>query len=245
MKVKTFKADGKAGSQQALPEAVFDGTVNEDAMHQVVTAFLAHQRQGTASTKSRSTVRGGSRKPWRQKGTGRARAGSIRSGIWRGGSIIFGPQPRTYGTKVPKRVRRLAIQSALNARALDGDLALIDIAFDEPKTSLMAELLSSMGRTSENVLLLTAGNNRNAYLSSRNLKGVKVLPWGEASAYDVLWSDLVLVETGAFDSKPEAAPEPEPAPEAAPVEAAAEEEPVVEAAEEAVEETADEEEGDE
>lgn len=201
MKVATYASDGTAGTEQALPEMPFDGTINEDVLHQVVTAVLANRRQGTASTKTRSTVRGGSRKPWRQKGTGRARAGSIRSALWRGGSVVFGPQPRSYRVRVPKRIRRLAIHSALNTRAMNGDLALIaPLDVDPPKTRRIAALLTGIGRESENVLLLTAGYKPAVYLSARNLPGVRVLPWGEASAYDILWSDLVLVESSAFEA---------------------------------------------
>ena len=204
MKVDMYDLSGKAGAQEALPAELFDGTVNEDALHQVVTAILAKGRQGTASTKNRASITGGSRKPWRQKGTGRARAGTIRSPLWRGGAVVFGPHPRAYGPKVPKRLRRLAIQSALNARALDGDLALLEpVDLDAPKTSRLAELLTSIGVTDGNVLILTAGHKPKVHLSSRNLKSVRVLPWGEASAYDVLWADLVLVESTAFEKQTE------------------------------------------
>ena len=206
MKVATYSSDGTAGAEMALPERPFDGMVNEDVLHQVVTAVLANRRQGTASTKTRSMVRGGSRKPWRQKGTGRARAGSIRSALWRGGSVVFGPQPRSYRVRVPKQIRRLAIRSALNTRAMNGDLALIEpLDFYPPKTRRVVALLASIGRKSENVLLLTAGHKPDVYLSARNLPGVRVLPWGEASAYDILWSDLVLVESSAFDAAEETA----------------------------------------
>ncbi|MDE2878248.1 50S ribosomal protein L4 [Candidatus Palauibacter soopunensis] len=201
MKVATYSSDGTAGAERVLPETPFDGVVNEDVLHQVVTAVLANRRQGTASTKTRSTVRGGSRKPWRQKGTGRARAGSIRSALWRGGSVVFGPQPRSYRVRVPRRIRRLAIRSALNTRAMNGDLALIEpLDFDPPKTRRVAALLASIGRGSGNILFLTAGHKPDVHLSARNLPGVRVLPWGEASAYDILWSDLVLVESSVFDA---------------------------------------------
>ena len=205
MKVVTYRADGTAGKEGVLPETPFDGTVNESALHQVVTALLANRRQGTHSTKSRSMVRGGSRKPWRQKGTGRARAGSIRSALWRGGSVVFGPQPRSYRLRVPRKLRRLAIRSALNTRALDGDLALVEpLDLERPRTRDVAAFLTRIGRASENVLLLTAGYRPSVYLSARNLPGVRVLPWGEASAYDILWSDLVLVESSVFDTPVEA-----------------------------------------
>ncbi|WP_419164787.1 50S ribosomal protein L4 [Candidatus Palauibacter sp.] len=201
MKVSTYRADGTSGEERMLPRTPFDGTVNEDALHQVVTALLANRRQGTHSTKSRSTVHGGSRKPWRQKGTGRARAGTIRSALWRGGSVVFGPHPRSYRVRMPRKLRRLAIRSALNTRALSGDLALVEhLDFDPPKTREVAALLTRIGRESENVLLLTSGHKPSVYLSARNLPGVRVLPWGDASAYDILWSDLVLVEASAFDA---------------------------------------------
>lgn len=210
MKVTTYDAGGAAGSTAKLPEDLFDGTVNESVLHQVVTAHRAQARHGNASTKNRSAVQGGSRKPWRQKGTGRARQGTIRAGQWRGGGRIFGPSPRAYRVKIPKTIRRIAIQSALNARAGDGDLALIaPIELDAPSTKSMAALVAAIGAAGSNVLLLTAGNKPNIHLSARNLPGVLVRPWGEASAYDVLWSDLVLVESAAFDAAPAATPEVE------------------------------------
>jgi large subunit ribosomal protein L4 len=204
MKVDTYGSGGKTGTRGVLPAELFDGTVNEDALHQVVTAIRAHRRQGTASTKNRAAMTSGSRKPWRQKGTGRARAGTIRSPLWRGGAVVFGPQPRSYSPKVSKRLRQLAMQSALNARALDGDLALLEpVEFPEPKTRQLVRLLTSIGATDDNVLLMTAGYKPNVYLAARNLKRVKVLPWGEASAYDVLWADMVLVEADAFEEQVE------------------------------------------
>jgi large subunit ribosomal protein L4 len=218
MKVTTYDSGGKAGSTVALPEDVFDGTVNESVLHQVVTAHRQQARHGNASTKNRSAVQGGSRKPWRQKGTGRARQGTIRAGQWTGGGRIFGPTPREYRVKVPKGVRRLAIQSALNARAADGDLALIaPLELDAPSTKALAGLLGEIGASDSNVLLLTAGDRPEVYLSARNIPGVLVRPWGDASAYDLLWSDLVLVESTAFDQA-EAAPvvEAEAAPDPAP-----------------------------
>ena len=201
MKVTAYTATGEERSEPAqLPTEVFDGTVHEGAMHQVVTAILAHDRQGTASTKTRGFVRGGSSKPWRQKGTGRARAGTIRSPLWRGGGVTFGPQPRSYDAKVPRKLRRLATQSALNVRALDGDLGVVEpLELEEPKTRAIAELVDGVGATGANVLLLTDGLKRTVYLSARNIQGVIVRPWGNASAYDILWADVVLVESTALE----------------------------------------------
>lgn len=202
MEVTTYDATGSAGGSASLPDDVFDGTVNQAALHQVVTAVMARGRQGTASTKNRSAVRGGSRKPWRQKGTGRARQGTIRAPQWRGGGRVFGPSPRSYDVRIPKSLKRLAIRSALNARALDGDLALLaPLEIDEPKTRTIAELLAAIGGEDRNVLLLTDGHKPNVYLSARNIPRILVKSWGEASAYDVLWSDLVLIESTALDAK--------------------------------------------
>lgn len=202
MEVTTYDAAGSAGGSASLPDDVFDGTVNEAALHQVVTAVMARGRQGTASTKNRSAVRGGSRKPWRQKGTGRARQGTIRAPQWRGGGRVFGPSPRSYDVKISKNLNRLAIRSALNARALHGDLALVaPLEIEEPKTRKVVDLLAAIGGEDRNVLLLTDGHKPNVYLSARNIPRVLVKRWGEASAYDILWSDLVLVESTALDEK--------------------------------------------
>ncbi|MDH3298171.1 MAG: 50S ribosomal protein L4 [Gemmatimonadota bacterium] len=184
----------------SLPADVFDGTVNEAVLHQVVTALLAHRRQGTHSTKTRQTVRGGGSKPWRQKGTGRARAGSTRSPLWRGGAITFGPQPREYAPQIPRKLKRLAIRSALNARAADGAVILVDsLEMDAPSTKSMAAFLEAI-EAGGNVIVLTDGLNRDVYLSGRNIPGLLVRPWGEASAYDILWADLVVIEEAALGS---------------------------------------------
>jgi large subunit ribosomal protein L4 len=180
---------------------VFDGSVNDSVLHQVITAYRANQRQGTHATKTRHTVRGGGRKPWRQKGTGRARAGSIRSALWRGGSIVFGPQPRNYRIRVPKQVRRLAIRSALNARAAEGALIVVEpFALESPSTQTLVGFFEALDLQVGNVLILTDGVKNDVYLSARNIQGVEVRPWGEASAYDILWSDVMIVEESAFRS---------------------------------------------
>ncbi|MGI9041847.1 MAG: 50S ribosomal protein L4 [Gemmatimonadales bacterium] len=183
----------------ALPAEYFDGTVNEPVLHQAVKVFLNNQRQGTAMTKTRSFVSGGNRKPWKQKGTGRARQGSTRAPHWRGGGIVFGPQPRDYRTDIPRKVKQLARKSALNARAREGALHVVErFAFRAPKTAQLAQLLGTLGVGNQKVLLLTAELNDNVYLSGRNLQTVEVMPYSQASAYDVLWSDAVLVEEGAL-----------------------------------------------
>ena len=195
-----YAADGaKRGANFALPADYFDGTVNEPVLHQAVKVYLNNQRQGTHMTKSRSFVSGGNQKPWKQKGTGRARQGSIRAPHWRGGGIVFGPTPRDYRTEIPRKVRQLARKSALNARAREGAVHVVErLAFRSPKTAQLAGLLGSLGLAGRKALVLTAGHNSNAYLSGRNLPTVEVMAYPEASAYDILWSDAVVVEEGAL-----------------------------------------------
>jgi large subunit ribosomal protein L4 len=192
-------AGAKRDASFALPAEYFDGTVNEPVLHQAVKVFLNNQRQGTAATKTRSFVSGGNQKPWKQKGTGRARQGSTRAPHWRGGGVVFGPHPRDYRTEIPRKVKQLARKSALNARAREGALHVVErFAFRAPKTAQLAGLLGSLGLDGRKVLVLTAGVNESLYLSGRNLPTVEVLPYFQASAYDVLWSDAVVVEEGAL-----------------------------------------------
>jgi large subunit ribosomal protein L4 len=210
-------AGAKRDASFALPADYFDGTVNEPVLHQAVKVFLNNQRQGTAATKTRSFVSGGNQKPWKQKGTGRARQGSTRAPHWRGGGVVFGPHPRDYRTEIPRKVKQLARKSALNARAREGALHVVErLAFRAPKTAQLAGLLGSLELDGRKVLILTAGANENVYLSGRNLPTVEVMPYFEASAYDVLWSDAVVVEEGALTGvMPEPLPD-EPEAEEAP-----------------------------
>jgi len=192
----------------ALPADYFDGTVNEPVLHQAVKVYLNNQRQGTAKTKTRSFVSGGNQKPWKQKGTGRARQGSTRAPHWRGGGVVFGPIPRDYRTDIPRKVKQLARKSALNARAREGALHVVErLAFPTPKTAQLAGLLASLGLEGRKVLILTATANEQVYLSGRNLPTVEVMPYPQAGAYDVLWSEAVVVEEGAFTG---VMPEPPP-----------------------------------
>jgi large subunit ribosomal protein L4 len=212
-------AGAKRDANFALPADYFDGTVNEPVLHQAVKVYLNNQRQGTAATKTRSFVSGGNQKPWKQKGTGRARQGSTRAPHWRGGGTVFGPQPRDYRTDIPRKVKQLARKSALNARAREGALHVVErLAFRAPKTAQLAELLGTLGLEGRKVLVLTAGSNANVFLSGRNLPTVEVLPYAEASAYDVLWSDATVVEEGALTGvMPEPLPdEPETVEETTP-----------------------------
>lgn len=192
-------AGARHKSPFALPKDYFDGEVNEPVLHSAVRAFLNNQRQGTAATKTRSYVSGGNQKPWKQKGTGRARQGSTRAPHWRGGGVVFGPSPRSYETDLPKKVKQLARRSALNARAREGALHVVEaIAFAAPKTSQLVELLGKLGVTESKVLILTATHRPAVWLSGRNLPKVDVLPFTDASAYDILWAEHVVIEEAAL-----------------------------------------------
>jgi large subunit ribosomal protein L4 len=199
MSAPTFTSKGAARESVALPADQFDGTINMPVMHQAVKAYLANQRQGNASTKTRGFVIGGNQKPWKQKGTGRARQGSIRAPNWVGGGTVFGPTPRAYDQVVPKKVRALARKSAFNARAKENALIVIEaFDYDAPKTSQLLGLLDALGVTDKKVLILTDGVKRNVYLSGRNLQRAHVMPYSDVSTYHILWSDVVLVESNAL-----------------------------------------------
>jgi large subunit ribosomal protein L4 len=206
MKAPIITIDGEKNGEQDLPESLFDGVVHEPAMWQTVKAYLANQRQATSSTKNRSAVRGGNNKPWRQKGTGRARQGSIRAAQWRGGGRVFGPTPdRNYRQDVPKKVRWLARRSAYNARAQDGRLLVVEsLELDAPKTKRIVSMLNG-AEVLGNVLILTDGSKPAVWKSARNLQGVQVRAFGQESAYEVLWADTVLVESAALDRAGEVA----------------------------------------
>ncbi len=200
LKARYYQNDGSEGKAQALPEWLFDGVVHEDVLHQVIKAYLSNQRQGTASAKSRGQVKGGSHKPWRQKGTGRARAGTIRAAQFAGGGVAFPPIPHSWRERVPRKVRALARRSAFSSRAQGDRVILVDsLDFDTPKTKKLVEMLGNLGAEGK-VLLLTDGVNENLYLSSRNLSGVEVRPFGEESAYDILWAQLLIIEKAALES---------------------------------------------
>ena len=182
-----------------LPSAIFAEPLRRALLAAVVRMQTANRRAGTASTKEKGEVRGGGKKPWKQKGTGRARAGSIRSPLWPGGGTVFGPHPRDYRQDIPKKVRQLARKSALNARAREGSLFVVDaLDFEGPKTAQLAGLLEAIGLEGKKVLILTHGIKRNVYLSGRNLPTVDVLPYPEAAAYDIIWAEAVVVDLGAF-----------------------------------------------
>ncbi|MBM3907817.1 MAG: 50S ribosomal protein L4 [Gemmatimonadetes bacterium] len=195
-----YTALGTPREKVSLPQTTFDGTVNVPVMQQAVKAMLANQRQATAYTKTRGLVVGGNQKPWKQKGTGRARQGSTRAPNWPGGGTVFGPHgDRNYSQQVPKQVRQLARKSAFNARARDNAVVVIDrFAYEKPKTAQLHQLLARLGVAHQNALILTDGVKPTVYLSGRNLPKVRVMPYSDASTYDLLWSDVVLVEASAI-----------------------------------------------
>jgi large subunit ribosomal protein L4 len=195
-----YTALGTARTEKvSLPEATFDGVINMPVMHQAVKAFMANQRQGNASTKIRKYVVGGNQKPWKQKGTGRARQGSTRAPHFVGGGTVFGPTPRPYDEYVPRQVRALAKKSALNARAREGAIVVIDaFNYEAPSTATLLALVARLGHADKKVLVLTDGVKQNVFLSGRNLPSVHVMPYTDSSTYHILWSDVVLVEAGAL-----------------------------------------------
>src|SRR3954469_2165244 len=212
--VAAYSALGTARTEKvALPEATFDGIINMPVMHQAVKAFMANQRQGNASTKIRKYVVGGNQKPWKQKGTGRARQGSTRAPHFVGGGTVFGPTPRPYDEYVPRQVRALAKKSALNARAREGAIVVIDaFNYEAPSTATLLALVARLGHADKKVLVLTDGVKQNVFLSGRNLPTVHVMPYSDSSTYHILWSDVVLVEAGALGQTLTPVAEEQPAP---------------------------------
>ena len=199
MNVDVFDAQGQVVRQVDLPEAVFGVEVKEHLLHEVVRYQLVQRRQGTAHTKTRSAVRGGGRKPWRQKGTGRARAGSRSSPLWRGGGTVFGPMPRSYAFRMPKKKRRAALCSALSLKVRDEAFRVID-QFDiaQPKTRQVVELIQQFTREPK-VLLVVGEPHETLALSARNIPKVKVLPVAGLNVYDMLNHTMVICAEEAIE----------------------------------------------
>ena len=192
-------AGNKTGEEIELQDSVFGIEFNEAVVHQAVVMQMASWRQGTAATKTRAMVRGGGRKPWRQKGTGRARAGSIRSPLWVGGGTTFGPQPRSYKKAMPRKARRLAIRCALSAKLSAGELVVVDnMTFAVPKTKDAIKMLTSFGAGSSKALIITNGVDETMEKSSRNIPGVKALSNSFLNVYDLLNSQKVLLAKDAI-----------------------------------------------
>ena len=196
--VNLYKQDGSQNGTVELNDAVFGVEPNENVVFDAILRQRASLRQGTHAVKNRSAVSGGGKKPWRQKGTGRARQGSIRSPQFRGGGIVFGPTPRSYKYSLPRKVRQLAIKSALSQKVLDNSFVVVDaLNFDAPKTKAFAEVLSNLNVNSK-VLVVLEDDNTTAALAARNLKNVTVIPAKGLNVLDVINNDKLVITQGAL-----------------------------------------------
>ncbi len=196
-KVALLNQSGQNVGEVNLADAVFGIEPNQQVLYDVVKAIRANSRQGTHKAKTRSEVRGGGRKPWRQKGTGRARQGSIRSPQWVGGGVVFGPTPRDYTLKVNRKVRKLAFKSALSQKIKDETLFVLDnLSVEQPKTKAMLEVLSNL-KVSDKVLIILPENDVNIELSTRNIPNASVATVAQASVYDLLHSSIVITTEAA------------------------------------------------
>jgi len=200
-KVDVLNAGGKKAGSVDLPDEVFGVQVNVPVMHRVVRAQLAAARAGTHSTKTRSEVRGGGAKPWRQKGTGRARQGSRRAPQWTGGGVVFGPTPRDHSLRVNKKEKVLALRSALTDRKAGGNLFVLDgLDFEAPKTARAVELLETLGLGGRKLLFVVDGLEEAAIKSFRNLPSVHLITFDQLNTYDVLASDAVAFTRDSLDA---------------------------------------------
>ena len=188
---------GKELREIEISEVLFASDINETAVHQAVVNHLANRRQGTQSTKTRSEVRGGGRKPWRQKGTGSARQGSTRSPQWKGGGVVFAPKPRDYSYKLPKSLKKVALSSALTSKFNDGKMIVVDnISFDAPKTSKMVEFFDKLG--ARKPLVVTESVDKNVYLSARNIEKAAVTYADLINVYELLKHDNLVISESAL-----------------------------------------------
>ncbi|MDG5473760.1 50S ribosomal protein L4 [Jeotgalibacillus sp. ET6] len=196
-KVSLYKQDGSTAGEFELNESIFGIEPNNSVMFEAVVMQRASLRQGSHKVKNRSAVRGGGRKPWRQKGTGRARQGSIRSPQWRGGGVVFGPTPRSYSYKLPKKVRRLAIKSALSSKVVEENFLVLEaLSFDTPKTKEFASVLKNLS-VDKKVLVVTDGLDENVSLAGRNIPGVTIVSANGISVLDVLGHDKLIMTKDA------------------------------------------------
>ena len=201
MKLPIFTTEGKdSGDQVELNDSIFGIEPNETAIYEDVRRYMANQRQGTSNTKERGQVRGGGRKAYRQKGTGQARRGSIRSPLLKGGGTVFGPSPRDYTVNLPKKTKRLARKSAWSAKAADEAIKIVDdISIDEPKTRKVAEILKSLEIEDQKVLILSAETDKILYKSARNIPNVQVLEANKPTTYQILNADIILIQKDAVN----------------------------------------------
>lgn len=196
-KIKVLNMKGEEIKEIDLPEELFAATISEASVHQAVVNQLANKRQGTQSAKTRAEVRGGGRKPWRQKGTGRARQGSIRSPQWKGGGVVFAPKPRDYSYKLPRSTRQAALRSALTSKFEEGKLVVVDnITFDAPKTKDMVNFISNVGAVKP--LIVTEKVDKNVYISARNLQKTAVTFADLINVYDIVKHDTLVVSEAAL-----------------------------------------------
>ncbi|MFO7152536.1 MAG: 50S ribosomal protein L4 [Bacillota bacterium] len=196
-KVALYNMQGQQIGEMELSDSVFGVEVKPEVMHQVVVNYLANQRVGTASTKTRGEVRGGGRKPWRQKGTGRARHGSIRSPLWRKGGIVFGPKPRSYKYTLPKKLKRLALKSALSAKVRDNEIIVVDkLTMDVPKTKEMVKVLTNLNANTKSLIVL-ANSDMNVVKSARNIPGVTTTTASTLNVYDILNHEKLIMTVDA------------------------------------------------
>jgi large subunit ribosomal protein L4 len=199
MKVQVLDQSGKPVRELKIPEEVFSYPVKEHLIYEAIVNYLANQRQGTASTRTRGEVSGGGRKPWRQKGTGRARAGSVRSPLWRHGGTVFGPKPRDYSYAIPRKARKNALKSALTAKLAENQLLVIDeITIVQPKTKETAAWLRNL--KIDSALIIDSRENENLFRSARNIPGVKAVNDEQLNVYDVLKYRWILISQRAFNS---------------------------------------------
>lgn len=181
-----------------LRDDILGANTNLCVIHEAVVNFLANQRQGTHATKTKGLVSGGGKKPWKQKGTGRARAGSIRSPLWRTGGIVFGPQPRDYSYNLPKKVKRLALMTAFYRKLADGEVVVIDnFAIEKPKTKEMKEILKNLGLTGKSILIVLPEKDNSVVLSARNIPSVSVTRTADLNTYDVIVHNVLLMTKDA------------------------------------------------
>lgn len=196
-KVSVYNVEGKTVGELELAETIFGLQPNAHVMHSAVLLQQASLRAGTHDVKGRSEVSGGGRKPWKQKGTGRARQGSIRSPQWKGGGIVFGPTPRSYGFKLPRKVRRLAIKSALSSKVISNQIIVLDqLSLSAPKTKDFAKILNNL-KVERKALVVTAGFDQNVALSARNIPGVKFVAADGINVLDVLKHDQLIITKDA------------------------------------------------
>src|SRR6056297_1953018 len=202
MELSIYKTDGTSSKKKAqLSDSIFAIEPNETVLYEDVRRIQSNNRQGTAKTKERGEVRGGGKKAYKQKGTGMARRGSIRSPLLKGGGTVFGPRPRVHNVKMTKKMHKLARKSALSLKATDEAITLIDdFSFEAPKTSKVYDILKAFEIENKKVLLLTADTDINIYKSARNIPGVQVLEGNKATTYQILDAEVLLMQKGAVDA---------------------------------------------